>query len=141
MYPVPGKCATVAAKISGVDVVAQWDGASPYTVVGPQFLQSFRQQGIVVRPLTEAIKSAAGDKFPTLGWAVIRVKLPGKEFLHPVVVAENLAHSCLLGSDIMNLHGAVIIMKESQWFWLDAPSIRFQFHGAKDQEGVLLSTC
>jgi transposase InsO family protein len=80
------------------------------------------QDGYVVNPLNEAIKSAGGDSFPTLGWVNVRMKLPGKEFVHPVVIAESLAQSCLLGSDIMD------------WYWLDSPCLHFLFH--KPQKGV-----
>jgi len=132
--PIPGKPALVNVVLAGKELVAQWDGASPYTFVGPQFLQILREQGVKIYPWEDVVRTASGEPFSVMGWAKVVLKLPGKQMVHPVVIAESLAQPCLLGADLMDTHGAIVLFRSAQWYWGDAPGTRFPFFVAREHE-------
>ncbi|XP_064631659.1 uncharacterized protein LOC135489953 [Lineus longissimus] len=63
------------------------------------------------RPLQEvdaSLQSATGEELKILGMADVPLGLGSSQFSHPVVVVENLAHECLLGSDFLQAQGCSI---------------------------------
>jgi len=129
--PKPATPATVLLKISTIPTIAVWDEGSPYTLVGPDFLEKFRDQGLVLQPLAEALTSANGTPMLVHGWVTVKLELPGKTVVHPVVVTHHLGHQCLLGGDLKSLYGVIVDPHSKSWYWKNISNLRIPFHNSE----------
>lgn len=89
LEPEAGPLAMAEVEVNGFKFIAQWDGASPYSIVGPQAGKLIQQQGSKVNKLVEPLWGAEGSALNILGWSTVEIKLPGKHTFHPVVICDN----------------------------------------------------
>jgi hypothetical protein len=83
--------------------------------------------GIKINPLEDSLVSANKTPLAVLGWVTVKIELPGKSVVHPVVIAQQLGHQCLLGADFKALLGVIVDNKTETWYWKDVPNVCYPF--------------
>ena len=96
----------ITGYIAGVQTSILVDTGAAYTIMSSQLWRD--TMAAKLDPVEGSLVSATGEELQILGQATLPLRLGLREFLHSVMVVENLEHTCLLGADFLAENKCVI---------------------------------
>ena len=76
--------------------------------------QGSRGMYVELKAVLSPVIVANGQPLHILGLATVRIRIAGVDFVHQVLITEDVSQSCLLGADSLVPHGVVINFQTNQ---------------------------
>jgi hypothetical protein len=111
VYDSAGMSMTCFGSINNVKTEMLLDTGSVFSIINYDLYKTINQRSVIemtISPFISRIISANNESIEIFGSAEVKINIDGNLFVHKILIAKDLAHSCLLGTDFMKRYNVDI---------------------------------